>query len=66
MAVKVSHGGRREGAGRPRGPEKVWLKVGVLPATRDYLMRLALRAKSLGEVLDKKFAKAIVDKARAT
>lgn len=51
-------GGRREGAGRPKGPSKVRMLVHVLPQTRKAVETLAnMRCQPLGEVVDRQFTR---------
>lgn len=53
-------GGKRTGAGRPRGPEKKTLTVRVLPQTRREIMRRAARFPSLGALMDSTFKSKIL------
>jgi len=47
------HGGKREGAGRPKGPEKVRISAKVLPETKKRLQSKAKEQNStIGEVID--------------
>ena len=52
--LSPSRGGRREGAGRPPGPGKVRHAALVLPATSEFLDRLAfILGQPHGVVLDR-------------
>ena len=48
----TKHGGKRTGAGRPKGPDKVRLVAYVLPLTALRLGKMAALEPSLGSVLD--------------
>jgi len=48
----IGRGGRREGAGRPKGPPKVRLVTTVLIPTMRELERRAGSERSLGDVID--------------
>ncbi len=54
----TTHGGKRVGAGRPRGVERRPLNVTVLPETFDAIAQRSFRLnKTRGEVLDRAFKK---------
>lgn len=48
-------GGKRQGAGRKAGPDKVRLTAFVLPETAQEVNRRAVLSRSLGEFLDEVF-----------
>lgn len=56
----MPRGGQRPGTGRPSGPQKVPVKIYVLPTTKTAIEKLAFsKNKTLGEVVDDKFPSAI-------
>jgi hypothetical protein len=60
-------GGKRAGAGRKPGPKKVKAQPLVLPSTLAAWTAVAFKkGETLGEVLDRKFAKKSVEKSTSS
>jgi len=53
----MNRGGKRAGAGRKPGPEKIRISARVLPETARNIAKQALTKTSLGEFFDEVFKK---------